>query len=121
MDGNGGASYHASRSLHLTRRRTLSPDRHHPRKESYEHPASLHSVSRRRALQALGALGASLLAGLTQTAWPTRPVKVISFPPGGSSDFVGRTLAPFLAEQLGQPFVVVLAGCASESQRSSAF
>ena len=71
-------------------------------------PASLHSVSRRRALQALGALGASLpLAGLTQTAWPTRPVKiVISFPPGGSSDFVGRTLAPFLAEQLGQPFVV---------------
>ena len=46
------------------------------------------------------------LAG-AQAAWPARPVKVmISFPPGGSSDFVGRALAPFLAEQLGQPFVV---------------
>jgi tripartite-type tricarboxylate transporter receptor subunit TctC len=66
--------------------------------------------SRRRVVQAIA--GAS--AGLTlprflsaQTAWPNRPVKVlISFPPGGSSDFVARTLAPFLIEMFGQPFVI---------------
>ncbi len=65
-------------------------------------------VSRRRVLQAAGAVIIGMpLALRAQAAWPSRPVKiVISFPPGGSSDFVGRTLAPFLAEQLGQPFVV---------------
>ena len=65
-------------------------------------------VSRRRMLQAVGAAAIGMpLPGAAQATWPTRPVKIlISFPPGGSSDFVGRTLAPFLAEQLGQPFVV---------------
>ena len=61
----------------------------------------------RRTLLAGAIAAASPWPGQAQTGWPTRPVKVlISFPPGGSSDFVGRTLAPFLMEQLGQPFVV---------------
>ena len=63
----------------------------------------------RRALLATGIATAASWPGLglAQAAWPSRPVKLlISFPPGGSSDFVGRTLAPFLAEQLGQPFVI---------------
>ncbi|MBL8336402.1 MAG: tripartite tricarboxylate transporter substrate binding protein [Rhodoferax sp.] len=70
--------------------------------------ATARTVDRRRALQSLAALSLGLpWAARAQAAWPTRPVKIlISFPPGGSSDFVGRTLAPFLAEQLGQPFVV---------------
>ena len=63
----------------------------------------------RRSLLATGIATAASWPGLaiTQGAWPNRPVKIlISFPPGGSSDFVGRAVAPFLTEQLGQPFVI---------------
>jgi tripartite-type tricarboxylate transporter receptor subunit TctC len=55
---------------------------------------------------------ASLLAtaafgAAAQSAWPSRPVKVIiPFPPGGTLDTVGRMLALKLGEQLGQQFVV---------------
>jgi tripartite-type tricarboxylate transporter receptor subunit TctC len=53
-----------------------------------------------------GALGAPMLAA-AQAPWPTRPVRIlISFPPGGSSDFVARALAPHLTEAFGQPFLV---------------
>src|SRR5262245_42907464 len=39
--------------------------------------------------------------------WPARPVAVIiPFPPGGSTDIVGRIAADGLAKELGQPFVV---------------
>lgn len=70
----------------------------------------MHAPSNRRTwLGGALALGAGWagLAGAQTTPWPSRPVKIlISFPPGGSSDVVGRALAPFLSEQLGQPFVV---------------
>src|SRR4051812_7232261 len=55
-------------------------------------------------------LAAALLAAsfaATAQAWPVRPVKVIiPFPPGGTLDTLGRSLAQKLADQLGQPFVV---------------
>src|SRR5262249_9509551 len=39
-------------------------------------------------------------------AYPSRPVHIIlGFPPGGSSDVIGRLMAQWLSEQLGQPFV----------------
>ena len=39
--------------------------------------------------------------------YPTRPVRlVITYPPGGTTDFVGRPLAQKLGELLGQSFVV---------------
>ena len=39
--------------------------------------------------------------------YPVRPVRlVISFPPGGSTDIMARTLAPHLAAQLGQPVLI---------------
>jgi tripartite-type tricarboxylate transporter receptor subunit TctC len=61
-------------------------------------------IARRGVL--LGGLGLPAIVA-AQPAWPTRPVRIlISFPPGGSSDFVARVLAPPLSEALGQPVVV---------------
>ncbi|WP_431281279.1 Bug family tripartite tricarboxylate transporter substrate binding protein [Humitalea sp. 24SJ18S-53] len=63
-------------------------------------PASLT----RRATLGLLAMPAVVVA---QPAWPTRSVRIIiSFPPGGSSDFVARVVAPQLSEMFGQQFVV---------------
>ena len=52
-----------------------------------------------------------LLAGSAvswaQSDYPSKPVKVIvAFPPGGTSDVMGRMVAEELSKQLKQPFVV---------------
>jgi tripartite-type tricarboxylate transporter receptor subunit TctC len=67
-------------------------------------------VKIRRHLMTLAgvAAAAALLhpAALAQTAWPTRPITlVIPYPPGGTSDVVGRQLAERLREELGQTVV----------------
>ena len=63
------------------------------------------SLVRRRAL-----LGAAMLAPAIAEAqpWaPTRPLRlVIPFPPGGTTDLVGRMVAERLAPKLGQPVIV---------------
>jgi tripartite-type tricarboxylate transporter receptor subunit TctC len=47
------------------------------------------------------------MGAAAQDAWPARPVTiVVPYPPGGTSDVVGRILAQRLKEELGQPFVV---------------
>lgn len=68
---------------------------------------------RRRLVQAVAAsLGLSSLGwahGLVwaQTAWPSRPVRLlVGFPPGSSPDLMARTIAEPLAQALGQPVVV---------------
>ena len=39
-------------------------------------------------------------------SYPARPVHIVlGFPPGGASDIIGRSIAQFLSERLGQPFV----------------
>ncbi|WP_206667659.1 Bug family tripartite tricarboxylate transporter substrate binding protein [Muricoccus nepalensis] len=58
---------------------------------------------------ALGALGAALAAprARAQGAFPSRPIRlVVTFPPGGSSDVIGRILAPRVEARLGQPLVI---------------
>ncbi len=61
----------------------------------------------RRALLA-AAIGAICAApAMAQTAWPNRPIKLITpFPPGGSSDVLSRLLAQKLSESLGQTVAV---------------
>ena len=65
-------------------------------------------TTRRRVLGGALVTSAGLIgAARAQAQWPTKPVRIlISFPPGGSSDFVARVLTPYLSEQLGQQFIV---------------
>src|SRR5260221_2627369 len=52
-------------------------------------------------------------AALAQSS-PTQPVRVmVGFPPGGTTDIIGRLVANELSEQLGKPFVVEHLGVAS--------
>jgi tripartite-type tricarboxylate transporter receptor subunit TctC len=59
-------------------------------------------------LRALSAILAVCLAFPVQAQdWPTRPVRIVSpFAPGGGSDTVGRIVAEYLSDHLGQQFVV---------------
>ena len=57
------------------------------------------------ALPVLALLTANAVA--QAPAYPAKPVRlVVPFPAGGPTDIVGRTLAPKLAEALGQQFIV---------------
>ncbi|MBM3341240.1 MAG: tripartite tricarboxylate transporter substrate binding protein [Betaproteobacteria bacterium] len=56
-----------------------------------------------------GGVAAALLAGaaFAQTAYPTKPIRVINpFPPGGSIDVVARPVFDRLRGPLGQPLVM---------------
>jgi len=67
------------------------------------------SLRRRRFLQAGGALlaAAALPRGALALDYPARPVRVVvGFPAGGPSDILGRLIAQWLSERLGQPFQV---------------
>jgi tripartite-type tricarboxylate transporter receptor subunit TctC len=58
---------------------------------------------------ALGALAATLLVSTSAIAqsWPVRPIRyIVAFPPGGTTDLVGRLVAQRLQEAWGQPVVV---------------
>lgn len=45
--------------------------------------------------------------GALAVDYPTRPIRLIDgFPPGGGTDFLGRTIGPKLTERWGQPVIV---------------
>jgi tripartite-type tricarboxylate transporter receptor subunit TctC len=78
------------------------------------------SITRRIALAAVTALAAPSL-GRAQGAWPNRTIRlVVPFPPGGSTDVVGRLVAERLQAALGQNVVVENRGGASGAVGSAA-
>jgi len=61
------------------------------------------------ALPCRALLAAALLASAPASAqsWPAKPVRfIVPFPPGGSTDVLGRIVAVKLAEALGQQVIV---------------
>jgi tripartite-type tricarboxylate transporter receptor subunit TctC len=68
------------------------------------------SFNRRRLLASLAAGGASAwLPGTAaaQSAYPTRPVRlIVPFAPGGTTDIIARVISDRLRDNLGQPVVV---------------
>jgi tripartite-type tricarboxylate transporter receptor subunit TctC len=66
-------------------------------------------LPRRHLLRLAGAmLAAPAIAGVARAqAYPTRPVRwIVGFPAGGSTDILSRIMGNWLAERLGQPFII---------------
>jgi tripartite-type tricarboxylate transporter receptor subunit TctC len=66
------------------------------------------------ALAAIAAMLAAPAAVLAQSAYPTKPIRVIdAYPPGGSTDIIARLIGPKFQEIHGQPWIIENRGGAS--------
>ena len=65
-------------------------------------------LSRRTLVQAgTAALASVALPSLAQSAWPSKPIRIlVGYSAGGGVDTMARLLAPHLSTQLGQQVVV---------------
>src|SRR5688572_24093769 len=60
-----------------------------------------------KSFSVLAALVLVPLLALAQEPFPSKPIRiVVNFPPGGSVDMMGRSIAQKLSESIGQPVVV---------------
>ena len=66
------------------------------------------SITRRTALSGTAAAALSVSTGAARASeWPTRPVTVVvPYSPGGNTDMMARLAGQYLADKLGQSFVV---------------
>ncbi|MEJ7931059.1 tripartite tricarboxylate transporter substrate binding protein [Ramlibacter sp. AN1015] len=64
-------------------------------------------MQRRQFTAALAAATAAPLLARAQTAWPSRPIRVlVGYPPGGFTDVTARLICDRLQARLGQPVLV---------------
>jgi tripartite-type tricarboxylate transporter receptor subunit TctC len=76
-------------------------------------------------LAAVAALVSAVLCNsapaLAQSSYPSRPIQlVVTVPPGGAADFVGRLIGAKLADALGQPVVISNRGGAGGTTAAAA-
>jgi tripartite-type tricarboxylate transporter receptor subunit TctC len=59
-------------------------------------------------MRIIALLAAVLVCAAAQAqSYPAKPIRfIVSFPPGGSSDLIARSIAPLMADKLGQPVLV---------------
>ena len=67
----------------------------------------MRRLIRRRLLITAAAVAFAPLPALAQSAWPSKPVRiVVPFAAGGTTDILARAIAPELQRAFGQPFIV---------------
>jgi tripartite-type tricarboxylate transporter receptor subunit TctC len=70
--------------------------------------ASRYGLTRRAACLGIGTAALSAATGTARASdWPTRAVTVVvPYSPGGNTDMMARLASQYIADKLGQPFVV---------------